>query len=313
MDMAAGWFEARRLVVRLKPAAVVGFGGYPSIPTVLAASQRDIPVVLHEQNALLGRANRWLGWRAQAIATSFAEVARMPKGIEAVLTGNPVRPGILPVRDVQYNAPASGGRLSVLVTGGSQGAHVFSEVVPAAAGMLGDALKARLSIVQQCRPEDIEAARAAFAAAGVAAELSTFFSDMPQRLAAAQLVIGRSGASTLAELAVAGRPAILVPYPFATDDHQVNNAEAFANAGGGWVIPQRGFTPKVLAERLEEILKHPETLAAAAAAARAAGRPDASKQLADLVAGLAASREGSMRPFKVSAQRPDYALAGGMQ
>jgi len=283
IEMGLGGLEARRLLRRLKPDAVVGFGGYPSIPTIFAAALAKIPIVLHEQNALLGRANRRLASRAKVIATSFETVAHVPAGVATALTGNPVRPAILPVRELPYRTPAPGEALSILVTGGSQGARVFSEIVPAAMALLPADLKARIKIVQQSRPEDLAAAQADFAAAGVAAELSTFFNDMPARIAASHLVICRSGASTVAELGVAGRPAILVPYPFATDDHQTNNAEAFAQGGGGWVISQRILTPQLLADRIAAVVARPETLARAAEAARAQGRPDAAERFADLV------------------------------
>ena len=303
-EMGSGFLEARRLMRELNPAVVVGFGGYPSIPTVAAAAARKIPIVLHEQNALLGRANRRLATRASAIATSFASVAYLPEGLTAEMTGNPVRPGILAVRDAPYPAPSLDGKLAILVMGGSQGAHIFSEVVPVAMARLPEPLRARLSIVQQCRPEDIDEARAAFAAAGVEAELSTFFTDMPIRLASCNLAITRSGASTVAELGVTGRPAILVPYPFATDDHQKANAEAFAEGGGAWVVGQRAFTPELLAQRLETLLALPDALVRAAAGAHNAGRPDAAERLANLVTAQIQSREGTMRrPFEKPAAR----------
>jgi UDP-N-acetylglucosamine--N-acetylmuramyl-(pentapeptide) pyrophosphoryl-undecaprenol N-acetylglucosamine transferase len=281
--MIIGSFRAQRMLRDFAPSAVVGFGGYPSIPTVAAAALRGIPIVLHEQNALLGRANRRLAARAKIIATSFASVGRLPAGVRTTLTGNPTRPGILAVRDKPYIAPLPDGPLSILVTGGSQGAHVFSEVVPAAVALLPDALKARIRIVQQCRAEDLAAAASAYRGAGIAAELSTFFADMPDRLAACHLAITRAGASTVAELGVAGRPAILVPYPFATDDHQTMNAEAFVRGGGGWVISQRILTPQFLAERISALLSRPDTLVRAAEAARREGRPDAAERFADLV------------------------------
>jgi len=300
LDMGLGWVEARSLLVKLQPAAVVGFGGYPSIPTVIAAAMRKIPVVLHEQNALLGRANRRLASRARAIATSFVRVARLPEGVSAVPTGNPVRPGIISVRDRPYTKPEAGGQFSIFVMGGSQGAHVFAEVIPAAMALLPDPLKPRIRVVQQCRPEDLELARAEFARSGVEAELSSFFTDVPERLAACHLVIARAGASTVAELGVAGRPAILVPYPFATDDHQAANAEAFAESGGAWVIGQRAFKPETLAQRIETLMALPDTLARAAAAARAAGLPDAAGRLADLVVAQIRASGASMGPFDPS-------------
>jgi UDP-N-acetylglucosamine--N-acetylmuramyl-(pentapeptide) pyrophosphoryl-undecaprenol N-acetylglucosamine transferase len=292
IEMGLGGLEARKLLRGLDPSVVVGFGGYPSIPTVFAASLAKIPIVLHEQNALLGRANRRLASRAQAIATSFAKVAHMPATAHTVLTGNPVRPGVLAVRDIPYAEPTTEGPLAILVTGGSQGARIFSEILPEAMTLLPPELKARVRIVQQCRPEDIETVTADYRAAGIAAELATFFSDVPARLAACHLAITRSGASTVAELGVAGRPAILVPYPFATDDHQTSNAEAFAQSGGAWVISQRILTPKLLADRIAGLAAHPGMLARAAAAARQEGRPAAAESFAELVISRIGARAG---------------------
>ena len=292
IEMGLGGLEARRLLRSLSPSVVVGFGGYPSIPTVFAASLARIPIVLHEQNALLGRANRRLASRARAIATSFATVKYMPATARAVLTGNPVRPGVLAVRDNPYAAPTADGPLSILVTGGSQGARIFSEVLPAAMALLPPELKARVKIVQQCRPEDIDAATAEYRAADIDAELSTFFNDVPARLSACHLAITRSGASTVAELGVAGRPAILVPYPFATDDHQTSNAEAYAQSGGAWVVSQRILTPKLLADRIAGLAAHPDALARAAEAARQEGRPGAADSFAELVISQIGARAG---------------------
>ena len=283
IEMGLGGLEARSLLGKLNPALVVGFGGYPSIPTVLAASLRKIPIVLHEQNALLGRANRRLASRARTIATSFESVAGVPAGRRTTLIGNPVRSDIIHVRAEPYIPPTTDGPFSILVTGGSQGARILSEVVPSAAAMLPPSLKARLKIVQQCRQEDISDVAAQYSAAGVDAELATFFADIPARLAACHLAITRSGASTVSELGVAGRPAILIPYPFATDDHQTSNAEAFTQRGAGWVISQRILTPKFLADRIAALASRPDTLARAAEAARQEGRPDAAERFAELV------------------------------
>jgi UDP-N-acetylglucosamine--N-acetylmuramyl-(pentapeptide) pyrophosphoryl-undecaprenol N-acetylglucosamine transferase len=292
IEMGLGGLEARRLLRSLSPSVVVGFGGYPSIPTVFAASLARIPIVLHEQNALLGRANRRLASRAQAIATAFTTVKYMPATARTVLTGNPVRPGVLAVRDTPYAEPTADGPLSILVTGGSQGARIFSEVLPPAMALLPPELKARIGIVQQCRPEDLDAVTTEYRAAGIDAELSTFFSDVPARLSACHLAITRAGASTVAELGVAGRPAILVPYPFATDDHQTSNAEAFAQSGGAWVVSQRILTPKLLADRIAGLAAHPDTLARAAEAARQEGRPAAADSFADLVISQIGARAG---------------------
>ena len=291
-EMGLGVLEARRQLKGLGPSVVVGFGGYPSIPTVFAASLARIPIVLHEQNALLGRANRRMAARAQAIATSFAKVKYMPPQAHTVLTGNPVRPGILAVRDIHYAEPAADGPFQILVTGGSQGARIFSEIVPPAMALLPPELKARLRIVQQCRPEDLDTVTAEYKAAGIEAELSSFFNDVPARLSACHLAITRSGASTVAELGVAGRPAILVPYPFAMDDHQTANAEAYAQSGGAWVIGQRILTPKLLAERIMGLAAHPDSLSRAAEAAKQEGRPAAADSFAELVISHIGARIG---------------------
>ena len=283
-ELALGTLEAGRLLRTLAPAAVVGFGGYPSVPTMLAAARHGLPSLIHEQNAVLGRANRLLAPRVKRIATAFAEVGALRDADRgrSVLTGNPVRPAIAALRGTAYRAPAEGA-FDILVIGGSQGARVLSEVVPVAFALLPEHLRRRLRVTQQARAEDLEAVRQAHRASGVAAELATFFSDVPERLARAHLVISRSGASTMAELAMAGRPAILVPYLHAADDHQTANARAMEQAGGAWVLPHAAFTPTALAGKLAELMAAPEQLVRAAAAAHAQGRPDAARALADLV------------------------------
>ena len=251
-DIAVGIVQARRLLRQLQPAAVVGFGGYASIPTMLAATQLGLPTVIHEQNAVLGRANRVLASRAHAIATGFPETIglRPQDRGRAVHTGNPVRPAIIAVGSSPYAPPDPDGPIDLLVFGGSQGASVFAELVPAALALLPDRLRARLSLAQQARPEDRVTVVERLGTLGVIATIESFFTDMPERLARAHLVICRSGASTIAELAAAGRPALLVPYPHAMDDHQSVNARSFAATGAGWVLPQADLTPAVLAEQI---------------------------------------------------------------
>jgi UDP-N-acetylglucosamine--N-acetylmuramyl-(pentapeptide) pyrophosphoryl-undecaprenol N-acetylglucosamine transferase len=287
-QLGLGTIEAARLLRGLEPAAVVGFGGYASVPTMLAARHYGIATVMHEQNAVLGRANRLLAARVDRIATCFERVAGIAAEHRAKVTrtGNPVRPAIASLGDRPYPTPARDGPLSVLVLGGSQGAHVFSTVLPAALERLPAGLRARLRVTQQCREADLAATGAAYRAIGVEADLAAFFADVPERLAGAHLLICRAGASTLAELAAAGRPAILAPYPFATDDHQTMNARALADAGGGWILPHGDFTAEAVAQRLEALLAHPETLAVAARAARTLGVPHAAQHLADLVTEL---------------------------
>lgn len=283
-----GVLQARALFRRISPAAVVGFGGYASVPAVVAASMRGTPTVIHDANALLGRANRLLARRADHIATAFEEVRGLPAGTHGrvVLTGNPVRAAIAALATTEYAPPAPGGPLRLLVTGGSQGARAFSTLVPDAVAQLPEAMRARLAVVQQVRTEDIDAVRARYTEIGVDAELAAFFDDMPARLAGAHLVICRAGASTVAELAVAGRPALLIPYPSATDDHQSVNAGAVEEAGGGWRLPERELMAEALAERLEAVLTDGAGLSVAAERIRRIGRADAAERLADLVLGL---------------------------
>ncbi len=288
--LGIGVFQALRQIRRHKPVVVVGFGGYPSLPTVLAARLAGVPVVLHEQNAVLGRANRWMARGVCRLAISFPVVAGMPGSCRdvSVRTGNPVRPAVAAVRDTFYAPPEEIGPIRLLVIGGSQGARVFSEVVPAALALLPADLRARLVVSQQCRPEDLDGVSAAYEGLGVgAAELSSFFQDVPARLAGAHLVMCRAGASTMAELTAVGRPAILVPYPHAMDDHQSANARALAQAGGAWLMAQPDFTPRSLADRLETLLGQPADLALAAAVARGWGAPDAAQRLADTVVEVA--------------------------
>jgi len=284
--LAKGYFQARSLIKRLRPAAVIGFGGYASVPAVLAASQAGIPTALHEQNAVLGRANRLLAGRVSKIATAYAVVGKIKESWrhKVKLTGMPVRPAILALRDSSY--PDASGKISILVTGGSQGARVFSDVVPDAILALPAEHRAKIKLTQQCRPEDLERVRTLYARHGVDADLKSFFDDMPARLAAAHLLICRCGASTMGELAAIGRPAILVPYLHAIDDHQTANASAFAAAGGGWLMKQGDMTPNSLAAQLSTLLAAPDRLTQAAKAAHDAGVPDAAGQLADLVEGL---------------------------
>jgi UDP-N-acetylglucosamine--N-acetylmuramyl-(pentapeptide) pyrophosphoryl-undecaprenol N-acetylglucosamine transferase len=285
LSLGGGVLQARRILARLQTAAVVGFGGYPCIAPVLATRliQHRPPVILHEQNAVLGRANRFLSGHADRLALSFAATDRVPK-VETVVTGNPVRPAIIALADAPYAPPTDAIRL--LVLGGSLGARVFSDVVPTAVASLPDALLSRLAVVQQCRPEDLGRVRATYDLAGIDAELSAFFPDVADRLASAHLVIARAGASTVAELAIAGRPSILVPLPGAIDDHQSANAYALSAARGAAVIAQRDFSPDGLRERLAALLASPDMLAHAARAARSIARPDATQRLADLVEDL---------------------------
>jgi len=276
---------ALRLFDSFEPSAVIGFGGYPALPALLAATSAKIPSIIHEQNAVLGRVNRLLAGRVNAIATAYPQIDRLkPKFDEKVhLVGNPVRPEVLTLRDEPYPPFTEDGLLRVLVTGGSQGARVLSEVVPDGLAMLQPALRSRLQVTQQCRAEDLDAVRQRYANHGIPAELGTYFEDMQSRLADAHLFIGRAGASTIAELTAVGRPAILVPLPIATNDHQAANVREMVKAGGARSIRQPGFTAKELAKQIQAMAQHPETLANAAHAAWNCGRPYATRDLADLV------------------------------
>lgn len=281
--------EGRAMALRLfesfQPSAVVGFGGYPALPALLAATAAKLPSIVHEQNAVLGRVNRLLSGRVDAIATSYESVDRLkPKHAGKVhLVGNPVRAEVLALREQDFPAFTDESLLRILVTGGSQGARVLSEVVPDGLAMLPPALRQRLQITQQCRAEDLEAVRKRYAEHDIPAELGTYFEDMHERLADAHLFIGRAGASTIAELTAVGRPAILIPLPIATDDHQAANTREMVKAGGARMIRQESFQPKELAKQIQVMAMNPQSLANAAHCAFNCGRPDAAKDLADLV------------------------------
>lgn len=279
---------ALRLFESFEPACVVGFGGYPALPALLAARSARIPTVIHEQNAVLGRVNRFLAGRVDAIGTAYLEVERLDSKLWSKVhrVGNPVRPEVLELRGEPFPAFDEDSLFRVLVTGGSQGASVLSDVVPDGLAMLPPALRHRLQVTQQCRPEDIEAVRARYAGHQIPAELGTYFEDMASRLAETHLFIGRAGASTIAELTAVGRPAILVPLPIATDDHQAVNTREMVKAGGARAIRQTGFTPKELAKQIQTMALNPAALANAAHAAWNCGLPNAVKDLADLVEGF---------------------------
>jgi UDP-N-acetylglucosamine--N-acetylmuramyl-(pentapeptide) pyrophosphoryl-undecaprenol N-acetylglucosamine transferase len=283
--LGLGVIKAWMLLGRLRPAAVVGFGGYPSIPTVLAASLRGISTVIHEQNGVMGRANRFLSSRVTAIATSFPGVldAYPALAAKATHTGNPVRPAVVVAAARPYEVFSAGGPLNLIVFGGSQGARVMSDIVPAALAKLDAGLRARIKVVQQAREEDFERVRQAYAQAQVAAEVARFFPDLPARIAACHLVISRSGASTVAELAAIGRPAILVPLPHALDQDQRANAGVLEKAGGAIRIEQAEFTPERLAAEINALAADSGRLAKMAVAAKSTGALDAAERLADLV------------------------------
>ena len=289
MSIVAGRGQAKRLYRAFPPEVVIGFGGYPAVPALLAASARNVPTIIHEQNAVLGRANRFLAGEAAAIATAYAHVERLKPAHQAktVLVGNPVREAVARLGEAPLPPFDELAPLKILITGGSQGAGVLGTVVPAGLGKLDPSLRRRLQIVQQCRPDDIDAVRARYAELGIPAELSTYIADMPAKLADCHLVIARAGASTIAELTTAGRPAILIPLPSATDDHQTVNAREMARAGGARMIAQPDFTPETLAAQIAALAGDPEALANAASRALSIGRPHATSDLADLVERIA--------------------------
>ncbi len=283
--LATGYLKSRRLLKMLAPAAVMGFGGYPSIPPLTAAGRMGLPVFLHEQNAVMGRANRFVAAESSLIATAFSEVAKLPEGKAgaAVFTGNPVREAVHDAAKISYALPGSEDPFRLLVFGGSQGAQIFSEVVPKALTGLPAAMRRSLKVTQQCRPEDVETVRAFYLEAGIEAEVAPFYTDLARRIARAHLVVARAGASTVAELGVIGRPAILVPLPHALDNDQLLNARAFTRDGGGWIIEQREFTSEKLSALVMRLRYDEDRLAFAADAARRFGTPDAAMRLADAV------------------------------
>jgi UDP-N-acetylglucosamine--N-acetylmuramyl-(pentapeptide) pyrophosphoryl-undecaprenol N-acetylglucosamine transferase len=290
LKIAAGFVVAWAKLLKLKPAAVIGFGGYPSVPVMLAANFAGLPTGIIEQNAVVGRANRLVMNKVRKVAAAFPIARFAPRDIsKIVLTGNPLRPEVEALWGASYNLPQADGPIRLLVFGGSQGARALSEIVPAALTRLPHDVKMRLSVVQQCRPEDIEQVRQIYANAEIRCQLESFFSDLPQRMAEAQLVIARSGAGTVAELMAIGRPAILVPLPGALDDNQTPNAEILARADAGWYVPQAALTPDTLAQMLNRIFSDPLGLAQRAARAHALATPDAAGKLADVVDELALS------------------------
>lgn len=287
--IAAGIAMAFLKLRRARPAAVVGFGGYPSVPVMVAANLARLPTAIIEQNAVVGRANRLVMNKVVKVAAAFPIARFAPADAsKVVLTGNPLRPEVEALWNSPYQVPQAGGPLRLLVFGGSQGARAMSQIVPAALTRLPHDIKMRLSVVQQCRPEDMDEVRQIYANAEIRAVLQSFFTDLPQRMAESHLVIARSGAGTVAELMAIGRPAILVPLPGALDDNQTPNAEILSKADAGWTVRQADLTPDVLARMLMEIFADPMGLARRAANAHALATPHAASRLADMVEAIAA-------------------------
>ncbi len=290
--LKAGWTiwrgvtQASKLLQRLKPAAVIGFGGYPTLPPLYAATRRGVPALVHEQNAVMGRANKALAARVQAIAGGFLR-AEGPFADKIVEVGNPVRPAVIEAAGVPYAAPHDAGTIRLLVFGGSQGARYFSDTMPEIVAQMPEALRRRLAVTHQARPEDEERVRRRYDELGVSAEVAPFFADLPARMAAAHLVVSRAGASTVLELSVIGRPAVLVPLPHALDDDQGHNAKILVDAGGALMRRQQEIDVAALAGELAELLQDDERLAAMAAGSKSVGRIDATRLLADLVEAIA--------------------------
>lgn len=311
--MVAGRSMARRLYKDLQPSCVIGFGGYPALPSLLAAFSAGIPTIVHEQNAILGRVNRFVGGKVDAIATSYEKVERLKDSWRGKthLVGNPVREAVLALRTRPYPILEEDGIFRVLVTGGSQGASILSQVVPDGLALLPVHFRRRLQVTHQARIEDIDTVRAKYAAHGIAAEIATYLPDLPEHLAWAHIVIARAGASTISELTAAGRPAILVPLPSATDDHQTANAREITDAGGARTITQRAFTAPELAKQIQKLGLDVTALENAAARARSCGRPHAARDLADLVESIHAPEAPidvrRAAKFKPLAGKPAYA------
>ena len=284
LALALGTLQARAILRGLKPGAIVAFGGYPSVPPILAAASilGAKPLrVLHEQNAVLGKANRFLCRFADILAINFSCTQRLPHRMQTIVVGNPVRPLIRELYGQNYTAPV--GTIELLVVGGSLGAKVFSSLVPKALTQLPQDLRGRLHVTQQCRGEDIEAVRRAYDDAGIRAELSPFFDNVATLLKRAHLIISRAGASTVTEIAVAGRPAIFIPLPGAIDDHQRANADALTANGGAVRLDQSGLTTEILAKEIETFLMNSERLTEMATASTQASEPNAAARLADLI------------------------------
>lgn len=289
LSLGIGYLQAAKLLKKIKPNVVVGFGGYPAFPAVYAATKKKIPTIIHEQNAILGRANAFLAPKVDRIAIAWPQIDGIENAdiMRSVVTGNPVRPDISALYAKPYPNLEQDGLLKILVMGGSMGARIFSQVLPEMVAMLPAAQQSRLLIVQQCRKEDIEDVQKAYVESNIQFELKTFFDDVPSQLEKCHLFIGRSGASTVSEVATAGRPAIFVPYPHHADQQQKRNANAVFDAGGAWVMTEEGFTANALLARIETFLQNPEALFNAAENARSCGKPDAARKLGNLVTALA--------------------------
>ena len=287
--VAAGVIEAAVRIRRRRPAVVAGFGGYPAFPPVAAAWMTGTPRIIHEQNGVLGRANRLLARRVNLLACGALETA-VPQGVEAAHIGNPVRAVVLANAGAPFEIPSSG-ELRVLAVGGSQGAGAFDSILPAAAGFLREEIRRRVRVTQQVRNENVETVTKEYRARSIESEVKPFFDDLPRRIAQAHLVVSRSGASSLAELCVVGRPSILIPYPAAANDHQTANAAGMVNAGAAVMIRQADLSPELLGQEIGRILCDAGKASEMAEAAKRASKPSAASELADAITGLAECRK----------------------
>ena len=285
--LGLGVLQSAKIIKKFKPDVVVGFGGYPAFPPLLAAQKMNVPTILHEANAILGKANQMLAKGATKLALSLPAT----KGMDVlqdkcVVTGLPIRDEIIAAQNTPYPKLDDKSDLNIFIMGGSQGASIFSDVLPDAISMLPEHIQARLNIVQHCREEDLQRTEEAYKKTKATATLKTFFDDVPDQLKACHLFIGRSGASSVSEVAIVGRPAIFVPMNHA-DMQQKVNADVVADVGGGWVMLQDGFTAKALSTRLETLIVQPDTFKTAATKSASVGQPNATKNLAKLVKSLA--------------------------
>ncbi len=290
MTLWRGYRMSRQMIASVKPSIVAGFGGYTTLPALFAAHRMGVPTLIHEQNAVMGRANAALAKRVTAIAGGFLPSKGAAFPDKTLLTGNPVRPAVLEAAKTEFSAPGKAGQFNLLVFGGSQGAQYFSEAVPASIALLEEGLRKRLVVTQQARREDEGAVKEAYEKMGIAAEVSPFFDNMASRIAASHFVISRAGASTVSEIAAIGRPSLLVPYPFALDHDQAANAAALEAGGGTIVRQQKDLSPEILAGIITDIAGDPARSAGMANAAKAAGKPHAASLLADLTEAIAGGK-----------------------
>lgn len=286
--LGRGYLKSRQLIKKYKPSLVIGFGGYPSLPPMVAAQQKNIMTVIHEQNAVLGKANAHLAPKADRIALSLPDFSSLNEADvgRAVVTGNPVRAEITELYSHPYNASDNNASFNLTIFGGSLGAKVMAKYVPEALAQLPEDLRTRLNVVQQCHEEDIAFIQEMYMKSGIAATLKPFFDNIPEILKKTHLVIARSGASTVAELSVAGIPAIYIPYPHHADQQQKINAEAISKSGGAWVMEEKDITSETLSAKLKELINSPQTLFKAADAARSCAKPEATRKLGNLAIAL---------------------------